>query len=173
MLHKELKTNVRKVNCGIAQDHTFPLCLTHVETNFHVLRDFSVVRPIWEAFNNNWNDKLSLFFSFYMKEWIFMSMLSRRQKGRITFGLALGTIWYAENDFFFNSQNWNVQSIAFTSLDVDQTMRLNINCLLVRHESMVTWKFPPGGLVKFNVDGLVRNSRTLAGYGGVLRNDEG
>ncbi|KHN30275.1 hypothetical protein glysoja_042435 [Glycine soja] len=108
-----------------------------------------------------------------MKEWIFMSMLSRRQKGRITFGLALATIWYAENDFIFNSQNWNVQSIAFTSLDVDQTMRLNINCLLVRHESMVTWKFPPGGLVKFNVDGLVRNSRTLAGYGGVLRNDEG
>jgi ribonuclease HI len=173
VLKDGLKTNDKRNRCRISLNSNCALCSTERESPLHLLRDCSMVTPIWNRFG----------FDFHMdnsgdiRNW-FGRFLNPSQNDRhVLFGIINWCIWTHRNQLVFEDKMFDWQAVVLhvgnLLLDISHTVTTPPHMDKSYHNIQVGWTRPGNGWVKCNTDGAVIAQNHQAGCGGVFRDELG
>jgi hypothetical protein len=173
VLKDGLKTNDKRNRCRISLNSNCALCSTERESPLHLLRDCSMVTPIWNRFG----------FDFHMdnsgdiRNW-FGRFLNPSQNDRhVLFGIINWCIWTHRNQLVFEDMMFDQQAVILhvsnLLMDVNQSAATIPHMDKSYHNIQVGWKRPENGWIKCNTDGAVIAQNHQAGCGGVFRDESG
>ncbi|MED6188068.1 hypothetical protein PIB30_116853 [Stylosanthes scabra] len=166
-INESLPTSVFRHRSGLAASDLCPLCGEESETVTHCLLNCSRARDFWSIFSPS----LSLPVS-DLASWVRFAL---RYAEAVT-AAGLWWQWRFRNQLIFNQDEvWSLSKVVFWARgmvhDIEACLcrspflRSPINCL--------TWSKPPIGLHKVNCDASFFQNSNRAGFGCVIRDEEG
>ena len=101
--------------------------------------------------------------------------VSMRLPWKIRFPFAVWNIWKSRNNFVFQRKRLNPQLDSLISNQVAEFMHYIVSPRVPVHRTIhrIRWEKPPVGWMKLNTNGSACGKPSVAGCGGVIRNDRG
>ncbi|XP_075652482.1 uncharacterized protein LOC142622815 [Castanea sativa] len=164
---------------GIPIDTTCPLYQSETETIMHALRDCSNVQTIWQQLGVQSSN--NAFFDQDFRTWLKVNAtLKSTQNPKnipwyVLFPFAIWPVWKQRNQTVFNNRRNNpslVKQIIMQAMEFIHCVSHPNSC---RRLSMnqIRWERPGKGRLKLNTDGAASITLSLAGGGGLIRDELG
>ena len=178
-MHNSIGVKECLANRGIPLDTSCPLCHNHAESISHALWDCHVVKPLWHQLG--FHNSSSIFFSQNIKTWLTSNANSRSTRNikgvpwHFLFPFAIWLIWKQQNQVVFNNKGVNPNLVKVITMQATEYVlyvtqpRYN-NRMAIRQ---VRWEKPNLGQVKLNTDRSSDASSSIAGGGGLIRDEQG
>ncbi|KAJ1415138.1 Ribonuclease H domain [Sesbania bispinosa] len=171
VLNKGPKTKHKGFRCGLYDSDVCPVCLQHIETPLHVLRDCLNAKNVWSSLGGT--NLPPNFYSVDITDWFKMNLIGGTGGNwSLIFGLSVWQLWRCRNERVFD--NKAVSSVEVVGRIHNLARIGDAHCLSgldQNHRGMklVRWCSPEQGWIKFNVDGSVKSASKSTGCGGVMR----
>lgn len=168
--HESLQVNTYRFRCNLSQDSRCTRCSGGEETILHCMRDCPHSREIWLRLGILSRDD---FLQQDPRRWV--TNLARSSI-RVQFVVVLWGIWRWRNNMLFEPSPWTLQE-AWRRIchDYDEIIHFQdpLNVENGNQRMSDSWKPPPAGTVKLNVDGSFGGEPHRMGGGGVFRDSKG
>ncbi|KAJ1430899.1 Ribonuclease H-like superfamily [Sesbania bispinosa] len=167
---------------GLVDPALCPLCLTHVETDAHCIRDCPHVSGIWNMLFGGQMPASQR--STPISMWLFNNIASADVhnsgfRWNLIFGVTCWLVWKSRNEIFFQNAPWDCSNIVHRVLHAIRkftTIHNNGPAISVHKKCStkhISWSPPEHGWVKWNLDGSVLAPDARASSGCVLRDSMG
>ena len=164
---------------GIDIPFLCPMCNNAPETITHTLRDCPMAQMFWNSLNPP--IPRSLFYGASLLNWLKLNCQSSKISTNssidwsILFPFALWSLWLHRNSVAFDRAHNHQDLKAETLAKATKFLYLGINGKQVRTKQkiQVRWQCPPPNWFKLNTDGSSLGNPSLAGGGGLIRNEKG
>ncbi|XP_019163602.1 PREDICTED: uncharacterized protein LOC109159944 [Ipomoea nil] len=179
--HNKIMTNLCRTQRKLTNDDSCWTCVGTPEDTNHVLRFCPAAEAIWTAILPEFHDKTK---HLPLVPWLDKGVAAKGNGRRpvsdnITFAVTLWWVWKWRNEAIFKNLvkplSVKVQQIRTHIEDINNSFARCMNPIPTVDQSwkMLTWKKPPPGTLKLNIDGSVAPLSLTAGCGGVIRNSSG
>lgn len=178
--HEMILTNFVRFQRRLTDDPIFEWCFIYCENTFHVLRDCSKAKRVWQFFVNPDNE--FLWDNFDMSNWIKGNVKNDNHYVNgipwvVLFCSTMWYIWKCINEEIFSGKKSEPSFIVHqcNARDIMESFQLfpTVNQQNMGQQIMINWSFPHVGVIKSNTDGSLIASSARANYGGVFRDDKG
>lgn len=179
--HGKLLTNEERKRRGMTNENYCPRCNSQPEDLMHLLRDCEEVQDLWKKHIKQ--DLWSKFFSLGQYAWFDWNLAAVNigqvpWKWPLVFGIAIWAIWKDRKSLVFShisSMGDSLWSMIFNHAHFIENSSVNplkSRDLSYCHNSG-SWKKPPHGVFKLNVDGSHGLGKGSLACGGLIRDAEG
>jgi ribonuclease HI len=180
VLHDRIQTKWRTAKWNLTDPYC-NYCGQMEETTMHVLRDCPLAVEVWQHLLDE--DHRGRFFIGQLTQWVDLN-LSTDMGG--TKDLAWDAVWATTCYWLWRWRNQRVHDSNYTSqwkpwsfilkfANDYKTTKYARETEQPCHKVMkdIQWKCPEKGWISLNTDGAAKSDTTMAGCGGILRNDNG
>ena len=170
LLHNATPTNGLRFDRGLADSPRCNRCSGGLEDGLHCFRDCPHSLEIWTRLGFIATDD---FFHQHLLSWVEIHL--RRPRG-VLFLVVLWWCWRLRNEMVLGNVKWSIQDVLHR---IDVTYRDVATCWgaddldIVPVAKEVKWMPPQMGWIKLNTDGSCLGNPRKAGFGGLLRDDQG
>ena len=164
---------------GVDIDELCPICQREPESIIHAIRDCAWVKGVWMQLGVSTSNQD--FWMSNLQDWINLNgkaKCSRAQEKppwNVTFSFDVWYIWINRNMVVFNGK----KVIQNLSKEIMNHVLEFICCMhspkspIRKINRSIFWERPPLGWKKLNTDGSWLGGADRAGYGGIVRDDQG
>ena len=144
----------------------------------HALRDCPLLRCLWNQLGVLPSNQA--FWRSNLQDWLMLNSKFKHSLGasqlpwKVIFPFAVWNVWKSRNNLVFNGKNRNLKTLVIVNQALEFFHCLSSPRLLTRNVMMrIRWEKPSQGWWKLNIDGSYCGNTSLAGCGGVVRDDAG
>ncbi|KAF7821450.1 ribonuclease H [Senna tora] len=181
--HDALMTTSNRKTRGYCDNDICPKCQGGIESNLHAIRDCPTIKDVWKKLVDP--DKWLEFSTMNSKDWVSANL--RKNCGArwgfewdSMFVVTSWLIWKQRRDWIFNDKHDNSVMLHYKILnslkayeEASRVTRLAEANTRAFKDINVSWKPPPPGFVKLNVDGSFWQQTNSVGCRGVIRDSNG
>lgn len=156
-------------------DEDCPLCDDMLETTNHLLCQCSVSDDVWgcASLEHIVQSRAANSFADFMA-----NLLQQEPNSAVELFLTIcWFIWLGRNDKVWQGTNFNAAQVASKGFqyleEVERIRTINSHITSPKPPCQISWRAPPRGTIKLNVDGAVFSGTGRAGVGAVLRKHDG